>query len=77
LMTNADLPGVERLTISEPLREYGLTPSVWVEASEVLLEASDLASAGATFMIKGWSRSMAATVVMLAAFENQDFAQVA
>ena len=75
LQTNADHPGVERLTVTQTIREYQLHASLLVSATEIMGEPCDLTDGCSVFMIKGWTRSIAAFTVMLAAWESPEFLQ--
>lgn len=74
-LTNPDVPGTEKLAISSFRTEKGVKPPFPLKAEQVGYPANSLAPQSA-FMVKGWSRSMAAWTILLAAYEDKEFAEV-
>ena len=72
-LTDADLGGVEKLTITLPRAEYGMISDNVLSASEVTAGGADLLDAHGLIFVKGWSRAVSALTVMLCCFEQTEF----
>ena len=68
-LTDADQPGVERLSISAIRRDFGLQPTHLFSASDIAAENAALLGPQALFCVKGYTRSLAAFVVMVSCRE--------
>ena len=75
LQTDSSLPGVERLVISALRKEQGLKPKFEFTPEDVSQEAVGLLDPHGCFIVKGWSRALAATTILLAAYEDEAFFQ--
>ena len=67
--TNADLPGVEKLCVTAPQAKWLTGPLKPVQPSEFGAPGKLLAG-GSVFLVKGWSRSVCAVAILLAAYEE-------
>lgn len=74
--TDANLGGVEKLSVSCMRPEIGCKPRHEFQASEVNAESASLLPPLHAFMIKGYTRSLAAVTLMVAAWEDADFCKV-
>jgi len=77
-LTDANLGAVEKLAVCLPPTNVlagapKLKPEDVVQSSH---QKHDLAPMG-VFLVKGWTRSVAAMCIMLCAFESEDFLQPA
>lgn len=71
--TDPDIPGVEKLAISNCRLEAGCRPTFMIPASKVApAYGKGLLGAQQAFMVKGWSRSLAACTILLAAYESEE-----
>lgn len=73
-LTDANLGGIEKLTICEMLPEYGCMPPHNMATEEMAPEHGvGLLAPMQAFMIKGWTRSQVAHTLLLAPFECPEF----
>lgn len=70
--TNADIPGVERLSIAAVSQELLTAPLDKIALADFCLEEDGALEPNCVFLVKGWSRSVAAITCMLHAYENQE-----
>ena len=75
LKTNASIPGVERLSISSMRPDAGCKPPFSIPPTQVGDYDDGVLWPLHAFMVKGWSRSLAAVTVMLCAYEEPSFLQ--
>ena len=73
--TDANLGGVEKLSITSTRPSLGLEPAFDILATEVDDAYSGLLQPQQFVYVKGWSRSIAALCVMLCHREDKDFAE--
>ena len=70
LQSNPDVPGTEKLVITEVGEKWLTERRLWISSSELDLEIKEkLLPPQSIFMVKGWNRSMCALLVLLAASE--------
>ena len=74
-LTDADMGGVEKLSITAPRAEYGMVSEHVLSASEITPDSPDLLDAHGLIFVKGWSRAISALTVMLCCFEQTEFLQ--
>lgn len=70
-LSDANLPGVEKLAISSLRPDAGIQPSHVVSCEDIGIDARFVPPHG-VMMVKGWARSVAAVTVMLAMYENEE-----
>ena len=75
LKTDAAIPGVERLSISSMRPDAGCKPPFTIPPTQVGDYDDGVLWPQHAFMVKGWSRSLAAVSVMLCAYEEPSFLQ--
>ena len=75
LKTDASIPGVERLSISSMRPDAGCNPPFSIPPTQVGDYDDGVLWPLHAFMVKGWSRSLAAVTVMLCAYEEPSFLQ--
>ena len=76
-MTDPTIPGVERLVVCSMQPEHGMKPKFEFEAGEVSEDAvsQHWIPPHQCFLVKGWTRTVAAMTVMLAAYDCPAFFQ--
>ena len=72
LLTDAGIPGVERLAASCIRPEFGLAPRFLLSTSAIRSDLSHMLAPMNVLFVKGWTRSLAAFTVLLAAYETSD-----
>ena len=75
LTTDANLGGVEKISVSAARPQLGLSPDYDIEAAEIDPAYTDLLDPHHMCYVKGWSRAIAALSVMLCAMENSEFGE--
>lgn len=76
MQTDADtMPGVERLAISTPRPDMGLSSGVKISAAAIDAGLGALVPPHGVFMVKGWSRVLSMLTIAACAFENEPFRQ--
>ena len=73
--TDSSIPGVERLVISSLRKQHGLEPKFELTTQDISVEADQMLAPHGCFIVKGWSRALAATTILLAAYEDDAFFQ--
>ena len=74
LQTDANQGGVEKLSISEMRPDFGCHgPCAQLDPEDIAPECSGILPPMAAFMVKGWTRCFCASVVLLCAYESEDF----
>ena len=77
-MTNPDCPGTEKLAVCKLMEPRTQEHErLWNARSKDVGAASFLAPPMCVFNIKGWTRSLAATVVLRCAYEIPEFKNAA
>lgn len=71
--TDANLGGVEKLSISEMRPDFGCRPPFDMSTVEIAPECAGLLAPLGAFMVKGWTRCVCAVTCMLAAYESEEF----
>ena len=73
--TDSSVPGVERIVISSLRKQHGLEPKFELTTQDISVETDQMLAPHGCFIVKGWSRALAATTILLAAYEDDGFFQ--
>ncbi|CAJ1361676.1 unnamed protein product, partial [Effrenium voratum] len=73
-LSDANLPGVEKLCCTAPRARWLTSPLNTVKPVE-FGAGSNLLDGGAVFLVKGWSRSVCALAIMFASYEEPQLLQ--
>ena len=71
--TNPDIPGTEKIVVSSLRPEICLAPRFRFQCTDLDQNYGALLPVHGCFLVKGWSRTLAAYTILLAGFHNQEF----
>ena len=68
--TDPDIPGVEKLVVASQRPELKLAPRFRFDCSDLDKSYEALLPVHGCFLVKGWSRTLAAYTILLAGYRN-------
>ncbi|CAE7233926.1 unnamed protein product, partial [Symbiodinium pilosum] len=74
-VTDANIAGTEKLAVTAPRPDIGLSPDFVLDAADIDAACDGLLHPQQLVYVKGWSRAIAALTVMLCRYENPEFAE--
>ena len=74
-MSNPDIPGAERLSVTQQRRDIGMRPSLDLLPSDVGKDMDSLMAPLSVVTVKGFTRSMAMYCCLRCGYENPEFLQ--
>ena len=74
-LTDADIPGTEKLAVSAIRPEMMTSAPVVLRTADITTSKNPSLAPMSVFLVKGWSRCVAAVTCLLFAFEERDVFQ--
>ena len=71
--TDPNIPGTEKLAVRSRFAPQNDEERLWTVSSQDLGASAGLAPPMCVFNVKGWTRSLTASLILLCAFECDDF----